>query len=37
LRKAGAPAPPEHARLSNGTLTVTIPAQGLVLLKFDHR
>jgi xylan 1,4-beta-xylosidase len=37
LRKAGAPAPPEHTRLSNGTLTVTIPAQGLVLLKFDHR
>jgi xylan 1,4-beta-xylosidase len=35
LQKAGAPAPPEHLRLTNGALTVKIPAQGLVLVKFD--
>jgi xylan 1,4-beta-xylosidase len=35
LQRAGAPAPPEHLRLTNGALTVTIPAQGLVLLKLD--
>lgn len=32
LRKAGAAAPPEHTRLVHGTLTVTIPAQGLMLV-----
>jgi xylan 1,4-beta-xylosidase len=37
LRKAGAAAPPEHARLVHGTLTVTIPAQGLVLVKLEER
>ena len=36
LQKAGEASPPEHLRLSNGSLTVTIPAQGLVLLKLDH-
>jgi xylan 1,4-beta-xylosidase len=36
LQKAGAAAPPEHLRLTNGTLTVTIPAQGLVLLKLEQ-
>ncbi|MEO7028319.1 MAG: glycosyl hydrolase family 39 [Acidobacteriaceae bacterium] len=36
LQKAGAAASPEHVSLANGTLTVTIPAQGLVLLKLEH-
>jgi xylan 1,4-beta-xylosidase len=36
LQKAGAPAPPEHLRLTNGVLTVTIPAQGLVLVKLEQ-
>jgi len=36
LQKAGEASPPEHLRLSNGSLKVTIPAQGLVLLKLDH-
>jgi xylan 1,4-beta-xylosidase len=32
LRAAGRAAPPETARLSNGTLTIHIPPQGLVLV-----
>jgi xylan 1,4-beta-xylosidase len=36
LQKAGEASPPEHLHLTNGALTVTIPAQGLVLLKLDH-
>ena len=36
LRKAGAAAPPEHAKLIHGTLTVTIPAHGLMLVKFEQ-
>ena len=35
LQKAGAPAPPEQVQLTNGKLTISIPAQGLVLLKLD--
>jgi xylan 1,4-beta-xylosidase len=33
LQKAGAPAPPEHVKLTSGTLTIKVPAQGLVLLE----
>jgi xylan 1,4-beta-xylosidase len=33
LQKAGAPAPPEQTKLTNGSLRITIPAQGLVLVK----
>jgi len=33
LRKAGAAAPPETTHLHNGDLDLTLPAQGLVLLK----
>jgi xylan 1,4-beta-xylosidase len=32
LRDAGRPSPPESASLKNGTLTITIPPQGLVLI-----
>ena len=35
LQKAGAPAPPEQVQLTNGKLTLSIPAQGLVLLKLE--
>ncbi len=33
LRAAGSPTPPETVRLHNGSLDLTVPAQGLVLLK----
>jgi xylan 1,4-beta-xylosidase len=33
LRKAGAAAPPEHLKLDHGILSVTVPAQGLVVLE----
>jgi xylan 1,4-beta-xylosidase len=33
LQAAGKPSPPQTAALSNGSLTITIPAQGLVLIK----
>jgi xylan 1,4-beta-xylosidase len=33
LQKTGALQPPEHVELTNGRLQVTVPAQGLVLLK----
>jgi xylan 1,4-beta-xylosidase len=33
LQKAGAASPAEHLKLTNGSLKITIPAQGLVLLK----
>ena len=36
LKKAGAAAPPEHVKLSHGMLSVTIPAQGLVVLEIDR-
>jgi xylan 1,4-beta-xylosidase len=36
LRKAGGASPPEHAKLLHGTLTVTIPAHGLMLVKFEQ-
>jgi xylan 1,4-beta-xylosidase len=36
LRKAGAAAPPEHLKLEHGTLFVTVPAQGLVVLEIEH-
>jgi len=32
LREAGKPSPPESSSLRNGTLTITIPPQGLVLI-----
>ncbi len=32
LRKAGEASPAEHSQLQDGTLTVTVPAQGLVVL-----
>jgi xylan 1,4-beta-xylosidase len=32
LREAGKPSPPETSSLKNGTLTITIPPQGLVLV-----
>jgi xylan 1,4-beta-xylosidase len=36
LQKAGTGAVPEHLTLKNGTLTVTIPAQGLMLVKLEQ-
>jgi xylan 1,4-beta-xylosidase len=36
LRKAGAPAPAEHLKLEHGMLSVTVPAQGLVVLEIEH-
>jgi xylan 1,4-beta-xylosidase len=33
LREAGKPSPPETASLKNGSLTITIPPQGLVLIR----
>jgi xylan 1,4-beta-xylosidase len=36
LRKAGAAAPAEHLKLVHGMLSVTVPAQGLVVLEIDH-
>ncbi len=33
LRAAGQPSPPEQAALQNGTLSITIPPQGLVLIR----
>jgi xylan 1,4-beta-xylosidase len=36
LQKAGAPSPPERVKLTNGVLKITIPAQGLVLIKLDQ-
>jgi xylan 1,4-beta-xylosidase len=36
LQKAGAASPPEHLRLEHGKLTVTVPAQGLVVLEIEH-
>jgi xylan 1,4-beta-xylosidase len=32
LREAGKPSPPEHGALKNGTLSITFPSQGLVLI-----
>jgi xylan 1,4-beta-xylosidase len=36
LRKAGEPSPPEQASLKDGSLTVRIPPQGLVLIKINN-
>jgi xylan 1,4-beta-xylosidase len=36
LQKAGAAAPPERIKLTGGRLSVTIPAQGLVLVKLER-
>ena len=36
LRKAGKASPPEHLHPVNGTLSVTIPAQGLVVLTTER-
>jgi xylan 1,4-beta-xylosidase len=33
LRKAGAASPAEHLTLQNGELSVTVPAQGLIVLE----
>jgi xylan 1,4-beta-xylosidase len=35
LRAAGKPFPPQNLALSNGTLTLTVPSQGLVLIKLS--
>jgi xylan 1,4-beta-xylosidase len=37
LRAAGKPFPPQNLTLTNGALTITIPAQGLVLIKLSTR
>ncbi len=37
LREAGKPSPPETASLKNGSLTITIPPQGLVLVKLGGK
>jgi xylan 1,4-beta-xylosidase len=36
LRAAGQPSPVESATLSHGTLTLTVPAQGLALIEVPH-
>jgi xylan 1,4-beta-xylosidase len=36
LRAAGKPSPPQNVALSNGKLTITIPPQGLVLIKLSR-
>jgi xylan 1,4-beta-xylosidase len=36
LRAAGKASPPEETTLSNGTLTISIPTQGLVVLKLQN-
>jgi xylan 1,4-beta-xylosidase len=37
LRAAGRPFPPQNLTLSNGALTISIPPQGLVLIKVSPR
>lgn len=37
LRAAGKPSPPQTAALNNGSLTVTIPSQGLALIKLSSK
>jgi len=37
LREAGKPSPPEPSSLKNGTLSITIPPQGLVLITTGDR
>jgi xylan 1,4-beta-xylosidase len=37
LREAGKPSPPESSSLKNGSLTITIPPQGLVLVKLGGK
>ena len=36
LQAAGQMAPPEHATLKNGTLSITVPAHGLAVLTFER-
>ncbi len=37
LRAAGKPFPPQNLALTNGALTITVPPQGLVLIKLSAR
>jgi xylan 1,4-beta-xylosidase len=37
LRAAGRPFPPQNLALTNGALTITVPSQGLVLIKLPAR
>jgi len=37
LRAAGRPFPPQDLTLTNGALTITVPPQGLVLIKLSAR
>jgi xylan 1,4-beta-xylosidase len=37
LRAAGRPFPPQNLTLTNGTLTIAVPPQGLVLIKLSTR
>jgi xylan 1,4-beta-xylosidase len=37
LRAAGQPLPPQNLALTNGALTITVPPQGLVLIKLSVR
>ncbi|HEX4576980.1 MAG TPA: glycosyl hydrolase family 39 [Edaphobacter sp.] len=37
LRAAGKPFPPQNLTLTNGALTITVPPQGLVLIKLSAR
>ncbi len=37
LREAGRPAPAEHTSLKNGSLTLQIPPQGLVVVTIDNK
>jgi len=37
LRAAGKPSPPQNAALKNGTLSISIPPQGLVVIKLSGR
>ena len=37
LREAGKPSPPESSSLKNGSMSITIPPQGLVLIKIGNK
>jgi xylan 1,4-beta-xylosidase len=37
LRAAGRPSPPENLPVTKGVLTITVPPQGLVLIKVSAR
>jgi xylan 1,4-beta-xylosidase len=36
LRLAGEPSPPEKTSLRDGSLTIRVPSQGLVLIKVNN-